>query len=171
MRRNAQRTPTEGCRPRNRKGAGAASILLAAVLAWVLAPGCAPDTGGAARPLTPDSLHAWMERGEPHILFDTRSRADFEDRHLPGAMSAETRSIPQLREVIPMDPDIPIVVYNEDGSVPPDRLDLADEAAETYGFPNVYRLEGGLRAWESRGYTLDGNAVLRGGGSAQEEAP
>lgn len=138
-------------------------LLLSALGAVFLTAGCSrgapPATVGA---ISPDSLHAWMEEGRPLLLLDLRPREEFDRRHLPGATPAAGRSVPELAGILPADPDVPLVVYGDIVPADQEAPDLADEAAGTYGFPHVYRLEGGLEAWARAGYDLDGRAVLDG---------
>lgn len=114
--------------------------------------------------LEPDSLHVWMLENRPMLLIDARPLAEYDKRHLPGSVAAGSRTIPELREVLPLDPGVPLVIYTERGVVPADSLDLAATAVQRYRFPKVFRLRGGLRAWEETGHPLDGHAVLRGPG-------
>ena len=110
----------------------------------------------SARPLSPDTLRAWMEAGRQIVLLDTRPDSLHRQRSLPGAFPAAGRTIPELRQVLPMDHTVPIVFYNQDGNAPLAGEDPAREAAERYGFPLVYRLEGGLDRWQALGYPVDG---------------
>ena len=109
--------------------------------------------------LSPDSLQVWMAEGRPVVLLDTRSRDAYDVSHLPGAVPAESRTVSELRAVLPLDPQTPVVVYDEDGIPDPEQHDVAFEAADIYGFAHVHRLEGGLAAWRTRGFNLDGTAA------------
>jgi|GEM_PF-7059110 len=152
-----------GFRPTRRGSRRAGALLGCLVLFGGLLAACGGSEvrrEATVKRIAPDTLAAWMRSGQPLVLFDTRDRDAFERRHVPGAMAAETRRVGQLRDVLPRDPDTPIVVYNEDGTMDPAGDDLATEAAETFHFSRVYWLEGGLEAWAAAGFNLDGRQVL-----------
>ena len=135
-------------------------MLLATLLAAsVPATGCGGG-GAEVRALSPDSLAVWLAEARPVVILDTRARNRFEAMHLPGAVAAEGRTVSQLKDVLPLDPAIPVVVYGLGDPLEPNAYDVAGHAAGTYGFPLVYRLEGGIRVWSERGYEADGNDVL-----------
>jgi rhodanese-related sulfurtransferase len=116
------------------------------------------------KPLAPDSLAAWMETGRHVVLLDTRAESLYTAGHLPGAVWAGGRTIPELRDVLPLDHHEPIVFYNQDGEPPVAGEDPAREASERYGFPLVYRLQGGMNAWAGEGRPVDGYRAVGGGG-------
>ena len=125
----------------------------------LLLPGCGGGTGAEVRPLSPDTLAAWVDAGIPMVLLDTRSRSAYDARHVPAAISAEKRTVTQLREVLPANPAMPLVIYDGGGEeVRGARLAL--EAAGVFGFPLVYLLEGGMAAYATGGRQLEGNALM-----------
>lgn len=131
--------------------------MLAALAGLVLGcGGSRVERESSVASLPPDTLQAWMVSGVEMRVFDVRSREAYDRGHVPGAVPAEDRTVSQLREVLPYQRDAPIVVYNLDGRVDPGRYDLAAEAADTFGFPRVYWLEGGLAGWRAAGYDVDG---------------
>ncbi len=143
---------------RVRPAAALALVLAAALALTALAGGCGnPEREPfEVHALSPDTLHAWMQSGHPLVLLDTRPDSLYRAERIGGAIPAAGRTIPDLREVMPLDHTAAVVFYNADGNPPVAGEDPAREAAERYGFPHVYRLEGGLRAWIARGYTVDG---------------
>lgn len=116
------------------------------------------------RPLAPDTLVSWMETGRAMVLLDTRPESLYTAGHLPGAIWAGRRTIPELRDVLPMDHSEPIVFYNQDGEPPVVGEDPAREASERYGFPLVYRLQGGMNGWAEEGRAVDGYRAVGDGG-------
>ena len=129
-----------------------ALIVLAAV--WG-ACGGGEDGRNTPDDILPDTLAAWIEEGRRITLLDTQPDSVFDAEHLPGAIRAYGLRIPDLREVLPRDPDVPIVVYNSDGAPPAADQDLARQAVG-YGFSGVYWLDGGVKSWKERGFNVDG---------------
>ena len=129
-----------------------------ALAALVLA-GCArpeAETAGRILALEPETLVVWLETGRSACLLDLRPDSLYRPGHLPGAMPIHGKRISDLRDVLPTDPDVPLVFYNEDGVPPPEDRDPAWEAAHRFRFPRVYWLDGGLAAWTALGEGTDG---------------
>jgi rhodanese-related sulfurtransferase len=105
--------------------------------------------------VSPDTLYAWLAGGRKVVLFDARPDSVFESGYVPGSVRAHGKSIPELRDVLPFGPDVPIVVVEPDTTA----ASLAARLA-AYGFPRVLRLAGGAEGWRARGYQLDGYRTL-----------
>ena len=66
---------------------------------------------GAAAPASPpaypaafivvDELKAVLDRGEPAVIIDVRTRAEYDERHITGARSIPLRSLPERAREIP----------------------------------------------------------------------
>lgn len=125
------------------------------------AVGCAGGDGGRNAPglVSADTLAAWLADERAVTVLDTQPDSAFDAAHLPTAIRAHRLRITDLREVLPRDPAVPIVVYNADGAPPAPGEDLAREAA-AYGFSGVYWLDGGLNAWKARGFNVDGSRLF-----------
>jgi rhodanese-related sulfurtransferase len=135
------------------------------LLAWAAALAGAACSGGGegtprpgARSILPDTLALWVASGNV-VLFDIQPDSLYERARLPLAAPAHGASVSDLRDLIPIDPTVPLVVYNTDGSTPPPGENLAAAIAE-YGFQEIYWLEGGLHAWVDRGYNVDGSRLF-----------
>jgi len=79
-------------------------------------------------------------------IFDVRGDVDFEQGHIPGAMTAPLGSL-VFRVVRVMNPDSFVVVYSGGGD-----CDLAARAAErleNLGMTNVHCYEDGLAGWKA----------------------
>lgn len=136
-----------------------AGVVLALVLAGGGCGGGKDRAAGVMVPLVaPDTLAGWVASGRV-VLFDIQPDSLYEQARLPMAAPAHDKTVTGLRELIPVDPNIPLVVYNTDGSTPPPGEDLADQMSE-YGLPHVYWLEGGLDAWVASGYDVSGSRVF-----------
>lgn len=136
------------------KGGGTALAVtgLAAALA-----GCGGGgTGGpAVGNVSADTLYAWLSREREVALFDARPDSLYEAGYVPGSVRVHGKTIPELRDVLPFGPDVPVVVVEADTTA----HSLAARLA-AYGFPRVLRLQGGVEAWRRQGYQLDGYRTL-----------
>lgn len=116
--------------------------------------GCSAPPDPQAVLVPPDTVAAWTANARRHVLLDTRPHAEYRRDHISGAIPVAGKSVRDLRQVLPVDPTVPIVVYDGKGAAPPDSgltRTLLD-----YGFRSVHWLEGGLAAWEATGYGTDG---------------
>lgn len=135
----------------------AAGLLAVALLAVACGgSGKHPD----ARPLSPDSLKTWLDEGRAVALLDASPDSLFQRAHLSGAVAVAGYRVNELNAVLPVDPTVPVVIYNRNGVRPEPLHDLAYEAAVAYGFPLIFWLEGGLEAWRARGFPVDGARVF-----------
>jgi rhodanese-related sulfurtransferase len=100
-----------------------------------------------------------MEEGRRVVLFDLRPDSLYSRRRLRLAVRSHGARIADIVELIPVDPNIPMVLYNTDGVRPPAEKDLG-MAMIHYGFTSLYWLEGGIEAWVARGYEVDGARVF-----------
>jgi len=85
---------------------------VAIVRAGTPAPFGTPDTeiGGPEPPIiTPAEVKAQLDRGEPVVIVDGRSPADFAQGHVPGALSIPAGEISERYQELPK--DRLIVVY------------------------------------------------------------
>jgi rhodanese-related sulfurtransferase len=127
-----------------------------ALLLLALIPACAGDgTSPGPSSLSPDVLKGWLERNAPVVLFDVRPDSLFDTGRIAGSIRSGGRRVADLREVLPLDPAVPIVVLDQTGISFRSEENLAAELSH-FGFPKVYWLEGGIDAWETKGYELIG---------------
>lgn len=127
--------------------------------------GCMPDRGdreaAAAEPVqtaaprfvsplvSPEALQERMANGESVLIVDVRSRAAFDEEHIPNAVS---RPAVELIEGLPRLPlDRPVALYC---TCPDDRSAAmgAHRLHQAYGHKNVLVLHGGMDAWKEAGF-------------------
>ncbi|MGE4293043.1 MAG: YceI family protein [Desulfovibrio sp.] len=97
-----------------------------------------------------------LRSGERPLLVDVLFEGQYARRHLPGALSACVYNVTFLDQMSGLAPDraSPLVVY---GAGEPDRsAHVAEEKLRNAGWKSVWRLEGGLAAWEAAGGPLEG---------------
>lgn len=109
--------------------------------------------------LLPDELHRWMVEKKNFFLIDTLPVDHFCRVRLPGSANAcvfEVDFIDQLK-AISEDKDGEIVLYGSSGG----SMDAikAAEKLEDAGYRQVNVLTGGIEAWRSADFVLEGESV------------
>jgi rhodanese-related sulfurtransferase len=85
-------------------------------------------------------------QAEAPLVLDVRSREEFRDGHVPGAVNVEYRLLPRVVDRLEADPARPVVVYCETGY----RSRIARSTLRDAGFTEIYQLEGDMRAWRAQ---------------------
>jgi rhodanese-related sulfurtransferase len=93
--------------------------------------------------LQPEELLALIERGEAPAIVDVRTRAEFEQGHVPGAVNVPFTSLLFGSPALPFTPDEPVVVYCGHGP----RARLAAAGLRRRGFSAIRYLAGHMSAW------------------------
>jgi rhodanese-related sulfurtransferase len=88
-------------------------------------------------------LLAQIERGDAPAILDVRTRAEYEQGHVPGAVNVPFTSLLFGSPQLPFDPDAPIVVYCGHGP----RARLAAAGLRRRGFASIRYLAGHMSAW------------------------
>ena len=92
--------------------------------------------------ITSGEARLLMESGEPYILLDVRTEAEFERSHIPGAILFPYTEISQGALAELQDPEARILLYCQTGR----RSQSAAEALSALGFTHVYDF-GGIADW------------------------
>jgi rhodanese-related sulfurtransferase len=95
----------------------------------------------------PEELAALIDRGEAPAIVDVRTRAEFEQSHVPGAVNVPFTSLLFGSPSLPFTPDEPIVVYCGHGP----RARLAAAGLRRRGFRTIRLLAGHMSAWVRAG--------------------
>jgi polyisoprenoid-binding protein YceI/rhodanese-related sulfurtransferase len=109
--------------------------------------------------LSPEELLRWIEEEKTFYLIDALKFDNFARRHLPKAMNAcvfEVTFIDQVKSITD-DKNSEIVLYGASNRSL-DAITAADKL-EQNGYRYIYVLKGGIEAWRSAGFSLDGQAV------------
>ena len=136
---------------RSKTGIAAFGLALALVLA-VAATGCDDDKEPTLGTVTPAALHAELQNKD-FLLINVHVPYEGE---IPGTDAHITyEDVDAIAEFIGDDLDRKVVIYCKSDTMtlvsgPP----LVDR-----GYTNIRYLEGGMRAWEEAGYTLDSTAT------------
>jgi rhodanese-related sulfurtransferase len=109
--------------------------------------------------LSPEELHRWTKKDTTFYLIDTLKFDIFSRSHLPNARNAcifEVTFVDQVKSIAD-DINSEIVLYGASNR----SLDAitAAEKLEQSGYRYIYVLKGGIEAWRSAGFSLEGEAV------------
>jgi rhodanese-related sulfurtransferase len=98
-------------------------------------------------------LKAKLDRGDGFKVVMTLGEWEYRTTHIPGSMR-----ISSSQEALQaLDPKDEIVLYDSGPSCPASRL--AFKFLKAHGYDRVRRYAGGLEAWVSAGYALEGESV------------
>ena len=118
--------------------------LLSIFIATLFLVGCAvpAEQEISYRQITMDEAVAMMEEEEGYIILDVRTAAEFDEKHIPGAINIPNEAIGT--DVIPELPDKDqlILVYCRSGN----RSKQASEKLAALGYTNIVEF-GGINDW------------------------
>jgi rhodanese-related sulfurtransferase len=98
-------------------------------------------------------LKAKLDRGDGFKVVMTLGEWEYRTTHIPGSMRIST-----VKEALEaLDPEDEIVLYDSGPSCPASRL--AFRFLKDHGYERVRRYAGGLEAWATAGYPLEGESV------------
>jgi rhodanese-related sulfurtransferase len=103
------------------------------------------------RTMNIDELVGLMKSNRHYVLVDARSRSDYDDRHLPGALSIPVEDIKDYADKL--DKDEEIVTYC--GSYQCPASTMAAKELMNLGFKNVRDYKGGIKEWGEKGYPVE----------------
>ena len=108
------------------------------------------DAKTRVREVTVDQVKAKLDRGENFHLVDVREESEWARDHLPQAEHLGKGVIERdVEERLP-DTGAEIVLYCGGGF----RSALVADSLQKMGYTNVYSMDGGIRGWREKGYTL-----------------
>jgi rhodanese-related sulfurtransferase len=102
------------------------------------------------RELTVDQVKAKLDRGEKFHLVDVREDSEWAKDHITGAIHLGKGVIERDIEQQLPDTGAAIVLYCGGGF----RSALAADNLQKMGYTNVYSMDGGIRHWREKGYSL-----------------
>lgn len=101
--------------------------------------------------ITAATLLARIEAGTPPTILDVRSRREFLDGHVPGALHIPFWTVLTRLSEIPTSPADPVVVYCGHGP----RAYMAGAVLRVSGFRRVVYLKGHMMKWRQAGLRQD----------------
>lgn len=97
-----------------------------------------------------DDVKAKLDRGEKFLLIDVREESEYAADHLPGAVHLGKGVIERDVEDRMPDQNTPMVLYCGGGF----RSALAADNLQKMGYTQVLSMDGGIRGWREKGFTL-----------------
>jgi rhodanese-related sulfurtransferase len=108
------------------------------------------DARKRIREVTIDDVKAKLDRREKFQLIDVREESEYAADHLPGAIHLGKGVIERdVEERVP-DQSTPLVLYCGGGF----RSALAADNLQKMGYTQVFSMDGGIRGWREKGFTL-----------------
>jgi rhodanese-related sulfurtransferase len=98
-------------------------------------------------------LKAKLDAADDVTLVMTLGEWEYRTTHIPGSLWVST--VQEALEAL--DPNDDIVLYDSGPSCPASRM--AFRILKDHGYERVRRYAGGLEAWETAGYPLEGEGV------------
>jgi rhodanese-related sulfurtransferase len=108
------------------------------------------DAKKRVREVTIDDVKAKLDRSEKFVLIDVREESEYAADHLPGAVHLGKGIIERDIEDRVPDQDTPVVLYCGGGF----RSALAADNLQRMGYTHVFSMDGGIRGWREKGFTL-----------------
>jgi rhodanese-related sulfurtransferase len=108
------------------------------------------DAKTRVRETTVDKIKERLDRGEKFILVDVREESEYAKDHLPGAIHMGKGIIERDIEARVPDLNAEMVLYCGGGF----RSALAADNLQKMGYKNVISMDGGIREWREKAYTL-----------------
>jgi rhodanese-related sulfurtransferase len=91
-----------------------------------------------------------LDKGDKFVLVDVREESEYAKDHLPGAIHLGKGIIERDIEARVPDLNAEIVLYCGGGF----RSALATDNLQKMGYKNVISMDGGIRDWREKGYSL-----------------
>jgi rhodanese-related sulfurtransferase len=111
------------------------------------------DTRKRIREVTIDEVKAKLDRKEKFLLIDVREESEYAADHLPGAVHLGKGIIERDVEARVPDQNTPLVLYCGGGF----RSALAADNLQKMGYTQVLSMDGGIRGWREKGFSLTKN--------------
>jgi len=108
------------------------------------------DTRKRIREVTIDEVKAKLDRKEKLLLIDVREESEYAADHLPGAVHLGKGIIERDVEARVPDQNTPMVLYCGGGF----RSALAADNLQKMGYTQVLSMDGGIRGWREKGFSL-----------------
>jgi len=108
------------------------------------------DAKSRVREVTIDQVKAKLDRGERFALVDVREDNEWAKDHVTGAIHLGKGIIERDAEQQLPDKSAQIVLYCGGGF----RSALAADNLQKMGYTNVLSMDGGIRDWRDKGYSL-----------------
>jgi len=113
---------------------------------FILLAACATDGQNATGPrITIEELAERIQDGAAPAILDVRSKGEFDDGHIPGAIHIPYGDLSKRLSELPVKQDGELVVYCKSGL----RAGWAEKTLSEAGYINVRDLKGQWKAWQA----------------------
>ena len=112
------------------------------ILSLLTLTGCAGDSNGSYTQISMDEAIKMMETEANYVILDVRTKEEFDEKHIPGAINIANEVIHQDQSENLPDKEQLILVYCRSGN----RSKQASEKLVKQGYTNVYEF-GGINDW------------------------
>lgn len=130
-------------------------ILLAALAGPFLLVGLArADHLAGVTVIDADQLKAWIDQGKKIFLVDARVASEYQEGHIPGAISIPEPAMEKHRGKFPRDLSHPLVFYCNGWPQCKKSHDACAKALQ-WGFREIYWFRDGIPAWQAKRYPLE----------------
>jgi rhodanese-related sulfurtransferase len=102
--------------------------------------------------IAPEELAARVAAGTAPCTIDVRSKAEFEEGHVPGALHIPFWQMAARWREVPVAPDVDVVVYCGHGP----RAYMAGTILKRHGFTGVRYLMGHMKKWRELYLPVEG---------------
>jgi rhodanese-related sulfurtransferase len=104
--------------------------------------------------IDPADLRALMDSATPPCVLDVRTPGEFDTVHMPGVYNVPLDLLREHRDEILSHLDQDVVLVCRSGQ----RAAQAEETLRRAGLTNVHILDGGITAWEAKGFAVSRGA-------------
>ena len=108
------------------------------------------ETRKRIREVSIDEVKKKLDRKEKFLLIDVREESEYATDHLPGAVHLGKGIIERDVEARVPDQNTPMVLYCGGGF----RSALAADNLQKMGYTQVLSMDGGIRGWREKGFSL-----------------
>jgi len=98
-----------------------------------------------------EELNERIQRSQAPLILDVRSKGEFEQDHIPGAINIPHDQLSSRLTEIEVAKTDEIVVYCRSGI----RAGIAETILDNYGYVNLRDLEGHMAVWKKGGYPTE----------------
>lgn len=127
-------------------------ILVPFVVLLTLLVSCGAGVGKETlyKDLNAQQFSEALAAGEGYILLDVRTPGEFKSSRLEGAILMDFYDADFKEQLATLDPSKTVYVYCRSGN----RSSQTGLLMQTMGFEEVYNLQGGIGAWQRKGYPV-----------------
>lgn len=116
-------------------------IILTALAAFLSSCNSSPSNNTGT--LDAEAFDQMVRESSEEIILDVRTRGEFEEGHIPGAVIIDVNESDFKEKANSLDKSKPVFVYCAAGI----RSEKAAAILKDSGFKTIYHLEGGLKSW------------------------